>query len=483
MRRTMTVPAALLLVLFALPALAQRPDLIPNTIKYSDTGLKPAGGRAGDIAVEARALLGRDGVTDLELTTGSFEGSATPTGTLTRVQVKAGLELEDPLTRNYDAGGSFASVRLDGLALGAREQIQVQTHAQSTDLQRAGVVTVTETVKRRPDLRIGQASVPPNVIAGHPANIYLGVIESNGDIGARANCVLRVDGVAVDGATNIWVDARGSVSCAMTHIFTEPGLHQVQLAVENVSPADWDPANNTSWTINVRVRAASEVVAGGTYRATATETFYDSEYLLQADETAPEWENQSSRITETTNITRLDAAMPAELDFATMKVSFTEASGGVTLSNLESYDWLQPGDWPTANCAELRWGRTYSFFGCVNGGVTTFHFARVSEVARYYSRWWGVYIRYSNGDAYSYSYDNDMNRTTVFGGDRMYGETVSMQLIASDADQIWQINPYLTFQPWSDPDQTTQGCTTTWRGPACWTRTVRNRGRDGLAEQ
>ena len=483
MRRLIGVPAAVILTLLALPSFAQQRDLIPNRVKYSDTGLKPASGRAADIAVEARALLGRDGLTDLELTTGSFEGGVAPTGTLTRVQVKAGLELEEPLTRSYDASGSSASVRLDGLALGPREQIQVQTSAQSTDLQRTGVVTVTETVKRRPDLRIGQVSVPPNVIAGHPANIYLGIIESNGDVGARANCVLRVDGVEVDGATNIWVDARGSVSCAMTHIFTTPGTHQVQLAIEGVSPGDWDPTNNVSWPVSVRVRDASEVVAGGTYRATATERLYDSEYMLQADESAPEWENEYSRNTKTTNITRLDAAMPAELDFATMKVSLTEASDGLTLLDVQSYDWLQVGDWPSANCAELRWGRPFSFFGCVNNGVTTFHFARVSEVTRYYSRWWGVYIRYSNGDAYSYGYDHDMNMTSIFGGNRMYGETVSMQLIASDADQIWQIDPFMSFQSWSDPDQNTQGCIETWRGPACWTRTVRNGGRNGGAEQ
>jgi hypothetical protein len=73
--------------------------------------------------------------------------------------------------------------------------------------------------------------------------------------------------------------------------------------------------------------------------------------------------------------------------------------------------------------------------------------------------------------------------TMTFGGGRMYGEAVSLQLIASDADHIWQINPFMTLQPWSDPDVTTQGCYVAWHGPVCWTRTVRNSGRDGLAEQ
>ena len=100
MIRTLAVPAILTATLLALPASAATPDLIPNSVKYSDTGLQPATGRDSDISVEARALLGRDGVTDLELTTGSFEGTASPTGILQRVQVKAGLDSEDPLTKN-----------------------------------------------------------------------------------------------------------------------------------------------------------------------------------------------------------------------------------------------------------------------------------------------------------------------------------------------------------------------------------------------
>lgn len=481
MHRLKAVPATVTLILLTLPSLAQHPELIPNAIKYSDTGLKPAAGRDGDIAIEARALLGSDGVTDIEVTTGSFDGDTAPTGTLKQVQVKAGLELEDPHTRNFQVAGVFASVRLSDLLLAPREQIRIQAKAESYDLLRTGVVTVTETVKRRPDLRLGQVSIPRNAIAGHPAIIYLGVREGNGDIGARANCVMRVDGVEVDGATNIWVDALGEVTCAMTHTFTTPGVHQVQLAVENVSPADWNPNNNTTATVAVNVRDASQVVPGGGYRATATETLYEAEYHLQADETAPEWENEYAHNTETTNISRLDAELPAELDWATMKVTLNEESDGVVLYNVESYDDLWVGNYPTANCAELRWARTSSWFGCVNNGVTTFHYARVSEVTRYYSRTWGVLTRYPSGDRYSY--DRDRTMTFTFGGNRFYGDSVSMQLIAADSDQIWQINPFMTFDSWSDPEQNTSGCITTWRGPACWTRTVKNSGRNGIDEQ
>lgn len=61
----------------------------PNTIKYKNSGLPNATGRSGSASIEARALLGSDGVTTIELTTGSFENGGA-TGTIAKVQLKAG---------------------------------------------------------------------------------------------------------------------------------------------------------------------------------------------------------------------------------------------------------------------------------------------------------------------------------------------------------------------------------------------------------
>ena len=467
------------LALFSLSTQAQNSEYIPNRIKYSDTGLKPATGRAGDIAVAARALLGADGATDVELTTGSFDGDAAPTGSLNRVQVKADYDTSDAITRNFSAGGSFASVRLDGLGLAPHESIQIQASAQSAADARTGVVTMIETVKRRPDLRAAAVPVPPYGIEGHPLNVYLNISETNRDIGARADCVLRVDGVEVDRATNIWVDAGGTVSCAMTHVFTAAGPHQLQVSVENVSPGDWNAGNNATPVFTVRIRSAAEVVSGGSYVASARETLHEVEGSTTMDESQPTWENHYLHTTDLGNVTRIDAAIPAEYDFATMKVSLSEESDGQSLNSLISGDSPQP--FSETNCAELRFGRTFSFYGCVNDGVTTIHYARGCQRTRYYSKWWGVFTNVWTGDRHTYEHVMNMNRT--FGGNRFYGDTVSLQLIATDATHAWQIDPFMTMVPWSDPEQTSSGCYDTTGAPACWTLTERNSGRNGDASQ
>lgn len=451
-------------------------EYIPNAIKYSDTGLQPATGRAGDVDVAARALLGADGATDVEVTTGTFDGG-TPTGTLQRVQVKAGLHLEDPITRTFEASGTFASLRLDGLALRPRETIQIQTNAQSAEETRTGVVTLTETVKRRPDLRAHSVDVPPNGIEGHPVNVYLSVYESNGDVGARADCVLRVNGVEVDRATNIWVDANGGVTCAMAHVFQTAGLYPITLSVENVSPGDWNPANN-SRSVNVNVRPTSQIVAGGSYVATAADRTTEYEWRSQSDETAANWENEHTHSVDRTNNTRLDAAFPAELDFASMQISLAEESDGQQLAFMQSTRYLEPENYPYTNCVQLNFGRTHSYFACVNNGVTTVHYARGSRATRYYSRWWGMYTRDWLGDTYTFDYDMHMNRPA-----RQYGSTVSMQLIAADADQIWQVEPYLVMQPSSNPPQRTEGCYMAWFGQVCWWQTTQQYGADGRDER
>ena len=59
----------------------------PNSRKYRDAGFHAATASAGSATVYVRSLLGRSGTTDVEVTTGTFDGGAA-TGTLSSVQVK-----------------------------------------------------------------------------------------------------------------------------------------------------------------------------------------------------------------------------------------------------------------------------------------------------------------------------------------------------------------------------------------------------------
>ena len=290
--------------------------------------------------------------------------------------------------------------------------------------------------------------------------------------------MLRVDGVEVDRAANIWVDRGDTVTCSMAHVFTTPGTAQVQLSIENVSPADWSSANNVAGPLPVSVRDASQVVAGGSYHATAMATTDDDEYMERGDETQPNWQSYHQHNIVKRNMTRLDAIMPAALDFDTMRVTFSEDTDGQNLRFFTSSEWLWVGDWPQANCAQLSWGRSHEMYGCVNGGTTTFQYWRGSTVARYYSRQWGQSTDPGTGEVHTLDFEMDLDQ--ISGGPKQYGSTVSMQLIATDANDAWQIDPFMTMQPWSDPQILTEGCTTSWSGPVCWWQKINRSGSNGF---
>ncbi|HYU24358.1 MAG TPA: hypothetical protein VEO74_04080, partial [Thermoanaerobaculia bacterium] len=68
------------------PMYAAKPQPTPNSVKYRNAGAKPATGRSGSAAIQARALRSQT-ETVIEVTTGDFEGTQ-PVGKLDKVQIK-----------------------------------------------------------------------------------------------------------------------------------------------------------------------------------------------------------------------------------------------------------------------------------------------------------------------------------------------------------------------------------------------------------
>lgn len=209
-----------------------------NDVKYKDSSRPKATGRSADATIEAQALLGRDGAADLEITAAG--------GTIEKVQVK----LPGDVTHNFAglSGASFVQ-RLEGLA--PRDAVDVQVNVQTPG--RVGVVSLTDTVKLRPDLQIGHVGAPPHALRNAPYTITATVQESNGDVGARASCVLFANGAEVDRVDGLWLDAGGTVTCEMTHTFRAAGNTQLSVAIEGVAPGDYDSGNNASAPVSVRV--------------------------------------------------------------------------------------------------------------------------------------------------------------------------------------------------------------------------------------
>src|SRR5438552_9857718 len=87
LRAAGSASVALLLACFA-TAGPYCPTLKPNSQKYQDNGLKNATGRSGVASLTGRALLGKDGNTFLELTTGDLDNPAAAPGKLSKVQLK-----------------------------------------------------------------------------------------------------------------------------------------------------------------------------------------------------------------------------------------------------------------------------------------------------------------------------------------------------------------------------------------------------------
>jgi hypothetical protein len=209
--------------------------LVSNRQRYRVKGAGNATGRSGSAEVTARALVGKDGRTVFEMSTGGLDAGMVPRGAFTKAQVK----LLDPgnssrvvATANYVglAAGYFTATYA---GLGAGFPLEVQANIKGADGNRTDVVTVRDRVKRRPDLAVTLGD-PGSALVRAPADIAASVRELNGDVGAVADCVLIVDGVAVDRAAGIWVDAGDAVSCAFVHVFATVGSHGVTVRVEGV---------------------------------------------------------------------------------------------------------------------------------------------------------------------------------------------------------------------------------------------------------
>ena len=395
--------------------LDERPEVFPNSIKYRDAGLKPATGRSGSAQVTARALLTKDGKTDLEITTGELDSTNVPVGRLARTQVKVlDKNGEAVLTRNdAPTTGGYVKYTYDTFVRG--QPLRVQANVTGIDASRTDVVTVTETVKRRPDLSITRVDAPARAPLDADVAIVGTLRELNADVGARGICVLRVDGEVVDWIRDVWVDAGGTVGCAFAHTFGKPGKHAIEVAVlpASVVPADYDTLNNavgTSIAIDEPKPPSEEVVhldgygSIVSYDQLKTSQVQDFWYASPVDG-APDGHYESS-LSGTQQFASLQAWGYRKLKFP-VSLSFEDSSDGVPLHS-ERFDFSAdtfeniPGG-KGAYRAERTCGHAYrggaTYDVCVHETFasdgtslkveTSFRRFHVSMEATYYSKYYG----------------------------------------------------------------------------------------------
>jgi hypothetical protein len=445
----LTTPAARLPVAPAFTTSASQPTLISNAVRYRDTGGRPARGRAGSAAVDAFALLGRDGVTEVELSARAADPANPATGTITRA-----------LTKVYAGNGTVGlvhsvnggqPVRLPALPRGTR--IDVQANVTGIDPHRTDVVSVSQTVRLRPDLEVTTAMVADSVATGTPVVVTGLIRELNGDVGANATCVLLLDGQPVDQARGIWVDAGDIVNCIFTLPALDAGTHELTLRLDGVAPADWDNANNSTTQTVVAYDRAAPYWAGGNalVESFTSRTFFHTR----------EWNwgiGSEHREERTEAGTRQSVYVSGGLlrGFAApLSIELRETSDGRVLQE----DGLQIPNYGSPVVCGNRWnteaGTTF-YFCSYFGRRSEFQFYRASGTVAYHSV--GYYHTWDgapNGQGDYWHWNNTGTEVTgtpvEIGSD--YGWTV--RFLSADGDVV-EIPLTIALEPWQndyvDPD-------------------------------
>lgn len=441
-----------------------------NTIKYRDSSLRPATGRSGSATLAARALLNKDDTADLQLTTGSFD-PASSSGNIDKVQIKS--RSSRTVNDNHLTNDGTYSVTLDRVGRG--QAIDVTAHISGIDGRRTDVVSLTETAKLRPDLAVTGINLPPSVVAGASTVIDATLRELNGDLGARASCVLRVDGAGVDSAEGIWIDASGSVSCSFLHTFDTAGTAAVEVALTNVNPGDYDAANN----VLRRTVDVIETLSMGRWSATAEEAETESHSILDSS-----WgyhnEYHSSGWTSSSSFS---ANWNENLDLSTLEASYTEKTDGTTVVELRDIP-LQRSDGAGGSGTQclLTFTDEMTVRICQHPGSSGTPgrparpkfinptFIRRAGDTTYISKEWGKASPDAPGDG---AYIENSGRNT-YGAQKRFGSSISMEVEISDATHFYAERPFLLLETSTTRDDMPRDCSDPdWCRESHFMRTVK----------
>jgi hypothetical protein len=432
-----------------------------------------------------QALLGRDGTTEVVLSTGNLEEPwwGEP-GMITRVQAKVSSpDGKHILTQNDRLLSAYGRAWLPYPGVPRGAVMEVQGHVTGIDGNRTDVVTVTGPVLRRPNLAVVEVSAPARARAGTPINVAATIRETNGDLGSWGACGLYANGVQVDWSQGIWVDAGDVVTCVFTHIIRSAGSVrlEVRLGDSYRSPYD-DNFDDNVGEVTVESFVTNEIF----YLVSASEiTMRDSSVNYErwrigqsGDE---HWTNrvQSARM----QTVRLNAWMPREVSPDQLSMEITETVGGGTVARtflptpyFELYGGIRCGQlWD-----ERTWGAVFLCTSPWDGGSTSFSYERHAGSATYHSY---HYSRYWYGmDSQEYFYTE--NEAYGWGGEiPLFGDQLSMRIRLYDGEQVFTADPvvplhateregtsplrcYTYEDPWWDYSRET--CS----GGTSWSRTV-----------
>jgi hypothetical protein len=429
-----------------------RPNLVPNSVKYRDTGAPHATGRSGSATLEGMAVAGAGGVTRLVITTGQLDDLDHAPGQIVKAQLKL-YAADGTLLRvenhNHLTGGGVQTFLLTGLAPGAR--IEVQANVRGIDGSRTDVVTLSMAVAHAARLQV-ELRLPATVALGQQVVINGVVSEVGGDVGTRADCVLYVDGVEVDRAENIWVDAGGVVTCAFTHTFTTAGRHTVEVRVNGGAAAAELGVIGGGDSVDLDVGGGSQTA----WTATVQDRSVTSTSVIDYTWWKPDGSHKEYSNTEVTTTRDQSFSLAGTLDravaFPLAAMDLSVESNGVQWWN-EHWTALEATVSPgTLNlCVNQQMPDRGTLLYVCNGlGGGSFGYTRFAGNVTYHSHGFANTFDGITGTAENYSWNGDPY-TYSSGGDqvRALGSAVQIRLSFQDGGGTFSFAPLVALTPFS----------------------------------
>lgn len=453
-----------------------RPSFTPNSKKYRAQTYAHSSNRSGSASLTSRALLGKDGKTVLEVTTGQLDATGAP-GTISKLQVKlmdhARAVQSTQNYNNLNAGGSVQQT-YEGRA--RHSWVQAQGNVRGFDPKRTDVVTVTERVNLRPDLKVASVTAPEQARVNTPITISSVVAEINGDVGATNRCVLYVDGQQADQAEGVWIADGDAVNCEFVHTFGTVGTHQVRVASENVVPGDWDMANNAK-EASIQIVSPETALHGW---ASASEYGWEYHYTDRGNWSSyygsGTWDYQQDQDYKGQSA-YLYGWAPGSLQSASTSFDVTITSGSNTVASYSAPG--QPTWWYGPNCTAFYGNGDYAR-ACSYGGHTSVEVGHYATRTVYYSRyhsegwdWWYGYYYYHSVDG-PWSYES--------GNYRDFGSSVDFDVRVSDGSNTYTASPSVAIQgyeySWGSPQESCYNYSDWYYYGYGWTGCYANWGRE-----
>ena len=453
-----------------------RATVHPNSQRYRDLGSHPTTGRSGSASLTTRALLGRDGVTTLDISTGVLDGASV--GIIAKTQVKA-FDAGDKLTwtMNYTQALTSGAVSYQYPGRARNTVLQAQSNVRGIDGARTDVITVSTPVKLRPDLRANDSlGAPATAIVNTPVNIFAAVRETNGDVGARVNCVLYVNGARADEASGIWVDAGSSASCAFAWTFTSVGTQQVQVKLEHITPADYDNRNDDSPTASIEITQPLLYYSAWLYEVTSNRLDEFSNSWVSSDGLRREESSYYNTASEHYQSAGVYASGSVGVSFPLRRVQLSQSTGGSLIAETDASDVAPTYQWgdATNGAACLYTGSDGVFFSLCTGSYsdggpvqryTSTQYGRTAGEVTYFGRNF-YHIWNDTPPAYEfvwvYNYDDFYPSPVPFVA---YGNDYSFQINVQGSDQGFAIAPVVQLTPFDYSYDTGRSCWDyTWEG-------------------